>query len=138
MPTIEKKFDLLYGTLEKYNQRYVTASLATAGVLMVIIGWLLTEQVAQDFFKGKPITTSIFVFIIIPFLIYAYVSPMLRVFNVNQEAYCKIQELKYMDEKYYEHHKLSISYKYFGIILNVSNYVIIGILVSNAHWGYLI
>lgn len=137
LPNIEKKFDLLYETLEKYNQRYVTASLAIASVLMVIIGWLLTEPIAQQFFKDRQSATIFFVFIIVPFLIFSYIYSMLRVFNVNQDAFNKIEELDYIDKEYYECHKLSLSYKYIGIILNTSNYVILGVLVSDAHWSYL-
>ena len=132
----EKKFDLLYQTMEKYNQRFITAVITTASILIIIIGWVLTDVVVQNFFKNSNIATLAYL-CLIPLQIYGYVVPLNRVFLVNQRSYKQIKVLDYIEPEYYNHHKLPESYRWMGIILNVINYLILGILVSNAHWQYL-
>lgn len=132
----EKKFDALYHTLEAYNQRYTTAYLAIAGLLVVIIGWLLTNKDVVLFFKSSEFALWIYLSII-PFQLYIYISSMLRVYRVNQKCYFQLNELNYISEDIYIHHKLPKNYLLFGIGLNVFNIIIIGILVSDAHWEWL-
>ena len=133
----EKIFDILIDTLEKYNQRFVTASVTIASVLLVIIGWMLTEDKVESFFGDSLIATIIYLCFFMPFQILAYAAPIRRVFRINHLVYNELTSLNYMPKKYYEHHKLPNYYLPTALVLNIGNYLIIGILVADAHWKLL-
>jgi hypothetical protein len=129
-------FELLYHILERYNERYVSAVMSNVGVSLVIIGWLLTSNTVQGFFKVS-VTGSISVVIIILVLIIIYSHTILRVYKVNHQVFEQIKKLNYVEEEYLQHHYLPTSYKYIGLGLNVCLYLIIAALVSNARWSFL-
>ena len=134
--TKQELFMLLYNTLEKYNERFVSASMRVAAALIVIIGWLLTSDNVQAFFKGSIIgvlISSIAVFV----LIGVYWNSMFRVYKVNQDTFKMLSDLDYLDKAIYKHHELPARYFYFGIGLNVWLYLVIVALVMNCRWKYL-
>ena len=134
--TESEKFKTLLETLEKYNQRYVSAVLSVTGALLIVIGWLLNAANVKSLFATSLPATLIVIFITIP-LIYAYWFSMLRVYRVNHDAYASLNMLDYMEEKYYSHHLLPRKYLLLGIGINVWHYIFIAGLVANHHWGFL-
>jgi hypothetical protein len=78
----QERFKLLYNTLEKYNERFVSASMTTATALIVVIGWVLTSANVQAFFRDSIIGVLI-TSVAIAVLIGVYLNSMFRVYKVN-------------------------------------------------------
>lgn len=134
--TTTECFNILYQTLEKYNERFVKASMTMTTVLFVVIGWLLTSSSVHDIFSDN-LPGTIAALVVIAILIGIYTASMLRVYNVNHKVYSLLQRLNYVDEMYYTHHKLANSYKHFGLWVNIGFYLVIALLIANMHWQFL-
>ena len=132
----KERFTLLYNTLEKYNERFVSASMTTATALIVVIGWVLTSANVQAFFKGSTIGVLITSLAVVV-LICVYWNSMFRVYEVNKKTFKMLIDLDYLDKTIYEHHELPTRYLYFGIGLNVWLYLVIVALIINCRWKFL-
>jgi len=132
----QERFKLLYNTLEKYNERFVSASMTTATALIVVIGWVLTSANVQAFFRDSIIGVLI-TSVAVAVLIGVYLNSMFRVYDVNKKTFKMLIGLDYLDKTIYEHHELPTRYLYFGIGLNVGLYLVIIALVMNCRWKFL-
>ncbi|NML18311.1 hypothetical protein [Azohydromonas caseinilytica] len=122
-------FDVLLQAMAQYNQRFVSGALTTTGALLVAIGWLLTSADAQKYFAQNRTIAAVFVGAIVP-LIYIYCSALYRAYRVNHEAHRQLQNLNYMEKKYYSFHLLPPRFLVFGIFLNVWHYFVVAWLVA--------
>jgi len=134
--TRPEQFNLLYQTIERYNERFVKASMAVTTALLVVLGWLLTANIAVDIFQDN-LAATLAVLFVIAALIWVYSVSMCRVYAINHSVYEKLKALEYIEDEYYEHHRLPHVYKYFGLWVNIVIYLMLAIIVANTHWCIL-
>jgi len=134
--TPKERFDILYHSLERSYERFITSSVTVAGLVLVLIGWLLTSETAQKFFLCSTGATIVTV-LLIGGLIYIYTSSILNVFNVNHSLHKMIKTLCYIEEEYYEHHLLPNRYKYFGLGLNLCSFSVAGLLIVGSRLSFI-
>lgn len=134
--TRPEQFNILYQTLEKYNERFVKASMAVTTALLVVIGWLLTSNIALGIFSDN-LAATVTAMLVIAALICVYFVSMCRVYDVNQIVYKKLRALEYMDDEYYIHHRLPLVYKHFGLWVNIGLYLSLALLIVDKQWEIL-
>lgn len=131
--TISDQFTILYETLEKHNERYVKGSMSVTALLLVVVGWLLNPENIQKIFSGN-IWVTLGALLLIAGLIWVHHMSMVRIYDVNHRAYKLLNELNYMDQKFYNHHKITNKTKHFGLWINCGIYIVIGILIAKNQW----
>jgi hypothetical protein len=104
----KEKFDLLRGMLNKYYEGLFDGFIKTAGILIVVGGWVATSESLSNLLKGNGRLRYFGVAVVIA--AYAlYVRIAWRVYYLSGETYRLLEELDYMDPKYYAHQRIICS-----------------------------
>jgi len=110
--------------------------MAVTTALLVVLGWLLTANIALEIFQDNLAATLGVLFVIVA-LIWVYAVSMCRVYTINHDVYEKLKALEYIEDEYYAHHRLPRVYKYFGLWVNIVLYLMLAIIIANSHWCIL-
>jgi hypothetical protein len=106
MPATQKeKFDLLFDMLKQYYQGLLDGLIKTAGVLIIVAGWVATSSTLTDHLRNNPWERHIGVVLVaighILFAIIAY-----RVYWLSGKTYDLLREVDYFDPRYYENYRV--------------------------------
>ena len=93
-------FRHLHKELVDYQIRFVDLSFKSAGLIILVLGWLLTSATAQNVLAANTIGRAAVVVGVIIMNI-AYVAVAVRMMHVMQQLAKQVDALEYMPRSYY-------------------------------------
>ena len=119
----KEKFELLYEMLKRYYGSLLEGTVAAAGVLIVVAGWVGSSTTLRYQLCLHPWMFRVaFGLPIIGFVLYVYIA--WRVFHLSNKTADFLDNLAYMENKYYENYRI----KWFTLII----YIIAGAALTTA------
>jgi len=110
-----------------FHNNFVGNSFKLAALLTVVIGWVISSQAARDFLNS----THLYLWIaILAFTVFSAVVSFLnfkKARAISDKLHGNLLSLKYMDQHYFEHYKIS-SRLYFSMLLLIM--VLFAILIA--------
>jgi hypothetical protein len=101
------RFDYLHKELLEYQLRFVELSFKSGGVIILVLGWLLTSSTAQSVIARNAIARSA-VIIGIVIMVLAYVGMAVRMYRVMQRLAQQMDALEYLPQSYYRFRALPL------------------------------
>ncbi|HEX6749079.1 MAG TPA: hypothetical protein VF092_17400 [Longimicrobium sp.] len=99
--TKKETFDLLFDMLKQYYQGLLDGLIKTAGVLIIVAGWVATSSTLAEHLRTHRWERYIGIGLIamghILFAIIAY-----RVYRLSHRTYDLLKEVDYLDSRYYD------------------------------------
>lgn len=99
-------FDYLHKELVEYQLRFVDLSLKGAGMVILVLGWLLTSSTAQHVIARNAIGRSA-VIVGITIMDIAYVAMAVRMYRVMQRLAQQMDALDYLPKTFYRFRALT-------------------------------
>ena len=98
-------FDVVYGSLREYNQGLFDSSFKATGLILLVLGWLLTSKEARAYLAATPGARRLAaVCLAIGFA--AFVAISLRAYQLSQTAFRTLGELNYLPVTAYADHRV--------------------------------
>ncbi|HEY6140679.1 MAG TPA: hypothetical protein VI670_23240 [Thermoanaerobaculia bacterium] len=98
-------FQHLHKELVEYQMRFVDLSLKGGGLVLLLLGWMLTSESARTFIATS-LNARFAVIIGIAIMIAAYVGIVTRMARVSQSLTVQMDALEYLPPSYYNFRKL--------------------------------
>ena len=129
-----ERFHLLYDSLEHFQERLVTSVTATAGALLVVIGWSatsesLTRTIATSRWLG---ITGVFVLVA---ALAVYLGTSYRLLRESRRVHGLLVALAYLEPAYYAQHRISGWLFACGMILNTLLFVMGALVLFQPLWS---
>jgi hypothetical protein len=116
----KEKFELLHGMLIKYYDGLFDGTMKAAGVLIIVAGWLATSDSLSNLLN-RSIWLRYFAIaaVVLGYAVYLRVAYL--AYKISNDTFCYLEELDYMDSRYYAHQRIRLS-KY--VLYGVANLVL--------------
>ena len=127
---IKDKFDLLYATLCETQNGLLDSTAKVAGLLLLVTGWIVTSESAQKFIKANEFFKYLaLIILLIAFALYVWAS--LCAFWISQSTISLLNDLNYMESKYYEQRQVE---KRTLILFIGGNFLIVALSIFLILW----
>ena len=103
--TSEEIFQVLYNSLLKFHTGFVASAFQVTGFLLLIMGWILTSDTAQNTLENSVYLRSLAVTgLAMASVLYGVIS--FRVRWLSDQVYGELEQLAYMPSKCYSDRKI--------------------------------
>jgi hypothetical protein len=116
-PKDTDRFRALYDSLEHYHERLVSSVTATAGALLVVIGWAMTSDSLAARIAAHPRLRLLAVAVLVAALA-IYLGTSYRLFRESKRMDALLGALGYLEPSCYQQHRISGRYFACGMVLN--------------------
>ena len=114
MAKSKEKFELLYEMLKRYYASLFEGTVAAAGVLIVIAGWVASSaSLRHQLCLHHWMFRMAFGLPIIGFVLYVFIA--WRVFHLSNKTADLLDSLGYMEKEYYENYRI----KWFTLVVYI-------------------
>jgi hypothetical protein len=122
----KEKFELLHGVLLKYYDGLFDGTMKTAGVLVIVAGWIATSDSLSNLLN-RSVWLRYFGVTVVIFAYALYLRVAYLAYKISNDTFRNLEELDYMDSTYYAHQRINLS-KY--VLYGIANLLLtIGIVV---------
>ena len=104
----KEQFELLHGVLIKYYDGLFDGFMKAAGVLIIVAGWVATSDSLSSLLN-RSVWLRYFGVAIVTSAYALYMRVSYSAYKISGEAFRLLEELNYMDSRYYAHQRISLS-----------------------------
>jgi hypothetical protein len=104
-PTTKERFDVLFGSYARIHERFVETAYKVTGMLLVVLGWLLSSQTARTLLH-EDVAIRVICVAVILIAALSILAAFYRLNVLSRSIRKGLDDLSYHDQRYYDHHRI--------------------------------